>query len=340
MKRDREVMTRRLDEASTFDPVTRAQAVEQMASSSPPPATFAAALADHLCAVRPDATSQAFHELLLDHLVSLGPPGATQLLRVIFDSRAASVVEAALAREPVAVGSKPGDPFSARLKLALRGPGCERIFGILMHDAMGRAHRWEAPAWQAYVTRTPAMAHASTGLVWTAHGSSSKAFRRSPEGELLDPKDEPLVLEPSATVGVPHPAELSDETLASWSRVFAEYDLVAPFPQLERKVAHLPESWSGRDAVPVHRAVSRNAAVTHFVRHCWTLRQKGSRYFFDRRLRGDVMATMSWHASDGVAHLIELYFATWVGTPLLLGQVDPLAYAEALATLSELDAGH
>jgi hypothetical protein len=334
MKRDRDIILKRILEAEAMDPVSGARAIENIASSSPPPRTFSAAIASFLARVAPGRKTGAFHELVLDHLVSLGPIGWSQLLRVIMTAESAAIVGSALEHEAVALGSD-DDRFARRLKLGLFGPDSDDVFGLLAQTAMARGHRWRASAWRERTNRTPEMMRAAPRIVWSVHGLSNTSFRRTPEGELLDCNDAPVALDAADFVSVPHSLDLGVEA-DQWSRVFAAYDIPAVFAQFDRTVAQIPDSWAKRDAVPLHRGVDRDQAVTHFVRNGWTLRRKGSRWYFDRMLRGPTVATISWHASDDVAHLIELYFASPIGAPLYLGDLDDVAYSEALLTLSEL----
>lgn len=61
------------------------------------------------------------------------------------------------------------------------------------------------------------------------------AFRVDADGTLADVHDELLTLPDDAIVGVAHPLDLG-ESLAAWSEVFADYQLLQPFSQLERAV--------------------------------------------------------------------------------------------------------
>lgn len=334
MSRDREVIARRLREARERDPVAAAKAVENLAISSPPTLTFAESIADVLVEARPPGAGvTAFDELLLDHLVSLGPRAYGQLLRVTFSACLADIVVASLAHEASALGpfSREHHRLPARLAVPLVGVGADETFGWLLQDAMGRGHEWSATNWEALISRSDEVREAATRVVWK---SGDQTFRLTPEGERLDADDE-SVDAPSERVFVPHALDFDEGEASQWGRVFAEYDIVALFPQFDRTQAHLPPSWERRDAVPLHRGLSWNAAICNFVRRGWTLRTKGSRSYFDRQFRGDTLATVNWHRADTSIHLIELYFGSTTGAPRYLGDIPEVAYSEALLTFSE-----
>jgi hypothetical protein len=75
-------------------------------------------------------------------------------------------------------------------------------------------------------------------LLWSSgEGERRVLFRVSEERELLD-ADDALVALPGA-VRIVHPLTLTGEETARWSAVFADYEVLPPFPQLGRDVHEL-----------------------------------------------------------------------------------------------------
>jgi len=60
-----------------------------------------------------------------------------------------------------------------------------------------------------------------------------RALRITEDRSLADVDDEPYPLGDDDVVGLAHPAALGDDT-ARWAEVFADYEILQPFPQLGR----------------------------------------------------------------------------------------------------------
>jgi hypothetical protein len=77
-------------------------------------------------------------------------------------------------------------------------------------------------------------------LVWTAtvDGDESTAFRVAEDRSYADVADDGYELPAEAIVGLAHPLPLGGQ-VAAWSSVFADYEILQPFPQLGRTVYEL-----------------------------------------------------------------------------------------------------
>jgi hypothetical protein len=85
----------------------------------------------------------------------------------------------------------------------------------------------------------PLVGHIVRRLVWLAEdGGKATAFRVAEDGTFADVDDDVITIADSATVGIAHPVDL-DGSLAAWSEVFADYEILQPFPQLGRPVHRL-----------------------------------------------------------------------------------------------------
>jgi hypothetical protein len=80
------------------------------------------------------------------------------------------------------------------------------------------------------------------GLVWM---QGTRTFRVAEDGSFADPEDSPLVLGESL-VFLLHPLNQDPGLLACWRKLFEDYEILSPFPQLNREVFEkIPEvrSW-------------------------------------------------------------------------------------------------
>ncbi len=142
-----------------------------------------------------------------------------------------------------------------------------------LENAMVNGTRWTAGDFTRKMIDHPVMRHLTLGLLWSTYNAGAPlarhdasapparpgdestagaAFRISEERELLDVEDEAFALADDAAVGLIHPIELDGEALDAWRSVFADYEIVPPFPQLDR---------------PVHRPTDAEGAATRLERH-------------------------------------------------------------------------
>ncbi len=82
--------------------------------------------------------------------------------------------------------------------------------------------------------RHPLLGHAARRLVWSVYGDTRSTFRVVEDGTFADADDLPVTLDHDVLVGVAHPMELDETTLAKWGALFADYEILQPFDQLGR----------------------------------------------------------------------------------------------------------
>lgn len=110
--------------------------------------------------------------------------------------------------------------------------------------AMVLGRRWTAVEQRTLFIEHPLLWHITRRLVWATFDSSDKAtgsFRVAEDRTLASVKDEELSLDDTTIVGIAHPLHLNDE-VSTWSDLFADYEVLQPFPQLGRDVWHLTEA--------------------------------------------------------------------------------------------------
>ncbi|WP_433472700.1 DUF4132 domain-containing protein [Spirillospora sp. CA-142024] len=112
-----------------------------------------------------------------------------------------------------------------------------------LERCMVTRRRWPVREFEELLAGHPLVRHIVRRLVWLAcdgeeDGGKVTAFRVAEDGTFADADDDVLTIAESAVVGVAHPVDL-DGSVAAWSEVFADYEILQPFPQLGRPVHRL-----------------------------------------------------------------------------------------------------
>ncbi|MFD0683378.1 DUF4132 domain-containing protein [Actinomadura fibrosa] len=228
-------------------------------------------------------------------------------------------------------------------------------------SAMATRRRWAPDDFQRFVVEHPLTWHVARRLVWITFGDSAEgggvAFRIAEDRTLAGIDDDALTLPATAEVEVAHPLTLGD-ALPAWSEVFADYEILQPFPQLSRPVHTLADD--ERESERLHRFEGVTVDVRRLlglVRHGW---QRG-----EPQGGGNEM-WMSYPVTPGRHVVLALYPGisamefdatgdrqtierVWLGiepddhhfrvtkdAPLRFGDLDPVAASEIVATLTAL----
>ena len=110
---------------------------------------------------------------------------------------------------------------------------------VRLERSMVRERRWPVAEFRALLVEHPLLRHLVRRLVWVTDGGSS--FRVAEDDSFADAHDDTVVLPDNASVGVAHPVHLG-ESLATWGELFADYEILQPFAQLERPVLRFTEA--------------------------------------------------------------------------------------------------
>ncbi|MFJ5985234.1 DUF4132 domain-containing protein [Lentzea sp. NPDC092896] len=102
-----------------------------------------------------------------------------------------------------------------------------------LERAMVDQRRWSAEEFLTVLAAHPLLWHLVRRLVWITDEGTS--FRLAEDRTLADEHDDEFTLPESAVVRVAHAVELR-EASAAWGEVFADYEILQPFPQLGRPV--------------------------------------------------------------------------------------------------------
>ncbi|MFE9101843.1 DUF4132 domain-containing protein [Actinomadura geliboluensis] len=233
-----------------------------------------------------------------------------------------------------------------------------------LERAMVTQRRWAPDDFGAFIVRHPLVRHIARRLLWVAYGAESggegdaaaaTAFRVAEDGTFADAEDDAFDLPASAQVGLMHPARPGTD-IEAWAEVFADYEILQPFPQLGRPVHVLTEA--ERESGRLERFEGLKVPfgkVLGLVKLGWERgepQDAGGERWISRRVAGDryVVIDLDPGISVGAVDatgdhqiLDYVWFATrpgdfWPskGTPLAFGELDAVTASEILADLTTL----
>jgi hypothetical protein len=223
-----------------------------------------------------------------------------------------------------------------------------------LESAMVARRRWTAGEFQALFAAHPLLWHIARRLVWLSEdGGKVTAFRLAEDRTLADVGDDVLTLPESASVGIAHPLDLGDG-LGAWSEVFADYEILQPFPQLGRAVHALTgeERQGGRLhrfeglTVPFgkvlgleRRGWKRGEPQARI--ECWISREiPGNRHIVIDLNPGFAVGLLDEFPEQKLEHvwIADRPGSYWPGeqNPWRFGELDPVTASEVLADLTEL----
>ena len=129
--------------------------------------------------------------------------------------------------------------FSA-LKKDVKAVAADQIRRLEL--AMVAQRRWSAQEFTELFVEHPLLWHVVRRLVWAVYTDDGvEGFRVAEDRTFADADDETFTLPEDAVVGVAHPLHLAD-ALPAWAEVFADYEILQPFPQLGRPVHALTDA--------------------------------------------------------------------------------------------------
>ncbi len=123
----------------------------------------------------------------------------------------------------------------AALKKDVRTVAADQIRRL--ERAMVTGRRWTGTEFRQLFVAHPLLWHIVRRIVWAVYDEAGKptgALRVAEDRSFSDAHDDEMTPAADATVGVAHPLHLGD-TLADWVEVFADYEILQPFPQLSRE---------------------------------------------------------------------------------------------------------
>ncbi|WP_433475467.1 DUF4132 domain-containing protein [Spirillospora sp. CA-142024] len=156
-----------------------------------------------------------------------------------------------------------------------------------LERAMVAGRRWSTDEFRELIVGHPLIWHIARRLLWTAGG---RTFRIAEDRSLADIDDAEPILDGTDEVGIVHPLHVPADELAAWSDIFADYEIVQPFPQLGRPVHALTEGECTGDALDRFRGLTvTTGAVQGMERRGWDRgvpQDNGLIFWISRRLPG------------------------------------------------------
>ncbi|GLW70925.1 hypothetical protein Kpho02_32240 [Kitasatospora phosalacinea] len=227
-----------------------------------------------------------------------------------------------------------------------------------LRDAMVAERSWSAGEFTGLLVAHPVLGQLVRRLLWTADGA---AFRLAEDRTFTDVHDEPFQLPAAATVRLAHPLHLSAADLAAWTELFADYEVLQPFPQLTRPALEL----TGEEAAGhrLHRFEGRTVPVWRLLaltRQGWGHEEieygdDGVAGWFHRPLPDGrhlvVQLDPGVRLRSPAEAVVQTVEAVWLGTAPghywpehhrgeeRFGSLPPVLVSELLADLEELTAG-
>ncbi|GAA3378240.1 hypothetical protein GCM10020367_56950 [Streptomyces sannanensis] len=227
-----------------------------------------------------------------------------------------------------------------------------------LEAAMVRGRSWTAREFRDLFVQHPLLWHLVRRLVWLSESEdgTATAFRVAEDRTLADVEDDVFELPAGATVSLPHPLHLGNE-LPAWSELFADYEILQPFPQLGRTVHHLTdEEAAGARLTRFEGITVPTGKLVGLERRGWqrgTPEDNGIERWISKRLGRDrylVIAPDVGVAVGAINAFPEQTLETvWLDTRpgdywssrtdlLRFGDLDPVTVSELLADLTELTA--
>ncbi|MEZ7213176.1 DUF4132 domain-containing protein [Klebsiella spallanzanii] len=145
-----------------------------------------------------------------------------------------------------------------QLKKDARTVAAQQI--MRLESAMCLRRRWTPEQFRLFLVEHPLVRHITRRLVWGVYSEKNillACFRVAEDNSYSDAQDNPFSL-PQGQIGIPHVLEMTPEDAAAFGQLFADYELLPPFRQLDRNYYSLTESecdamelnrWSGRQCL-------------------------------------------------------------------------------------------
>lgn len=110
-----------------------------------------------------------------------------------------------------------------------------------LERAMVQGRTWTLAEFDEHFVQHPLVWHLARRLVWTAEaGEERTAFRLAEDKGCTDVEENELTLPANAAIRLAHPAIMGEE-VAAWAEILADYEILQPFPQLDRPVMAFTE---------------------------------------------------------------------------------------------------
>ncbi|MEN3540302.1 DUF4132 domain-containing protein [Microbispora sp. ZYX-F-249] len=221
----------------------------------------------------------------------------------------------------------------AGLKKDVRAVAADNIHRL--EQAMMNRRRWSGADFRRLLVGHPLLWHIVRRLVWGLYDPSGRlvgALRVAEDRSFADVEDDTLTLPDDAVVGVAHPLELGED-LAAWAEVFADYEILQPFPQLGRETYGPDETLLAE----IHSAKIPTVKIIGLERRGWRRgypQDAGLQFWIERDVPGGQIITIGISPGIAIGHLDFADEQTLEG--IALDGLDPVTVSEILRDLREI----
>jgi len=114
-----------------------------------------------------------------------------------------------------------------------------KIQNIRLEQATITQRRWTWEEFETLLVRHPFITHLVQRLVWAGYDKNDRlinTFRVAEDQTYADINDEYYIPNAIATVGIVHPVHLTAEQRTTWVQTLSDYEIIPPFPQINREV--------------------------------------------------------------------------------------------------------
>ncbi len=103
---------------------------------------------------------------------------------------------------------------------------------------MSAERLWQVAQWKELFVKNPVMHQFAIGLIWGVYEDKTlkATFRYMEDGSFNTVDEEAYELPQTGTIGLVHPIELEEESLAAWKEQLSDYEVIQPIEQMERTV--------------------------------------------------------------------------------------------------------
>ena len=230
-----------------------------------------------------------------------------------------------------------------------------------LEQAMVTGRRWTPAEFESLLVRHPLMINLVRLVLWGGSDEAGKlvaTFRVTEERDYADVHESAYRLDGIAKVGVVHPLHLTDEQRSAWGEIFADYELIPPFPQLGRRVHRLePDELNAREILR-NKGIKIPAVtlVGILERHGWSRgipQDAGIFHEHSKPFEGANVTAVIEYGGIPIGALTDwddqeverCFFVPGLYSPQVypehkhampLGEVDPVVVSEVLGTLGVL----
>ncbi len=204
-----------------------------------------------------------------------------------------------------------------------------------LERAMQTRRNIPAAVFSEHFAAHPWMTHLAQRLVWSLAGDAATTFRVVEDGTLAGLDDEPFVLDGGAGVQVIHPLVTTVKTLNAWREIFADYEILQPFDQLDRQVFTATKKEAAASALKRFKGEKVTfGQLRGMERRGWQrwydVQVDGVALALGRKSHAVLHVEPGWHPSETAADVGEQTVEAlqlW-GEIKRLGDLDPIQFSE------------